>query len=134
MRRILLVLLLLHLLGACWFRGGVPPQSESADPTPLEGTFVSGPDTLFFGGERRGVHWHFAQDVPPLNAKGQGICVFFFHNEEYRYDAAESFRLRDTQGREITFLLLNGPAKADELTLFGGNWPDGKTFKKTITP
>lgn len=27
-----------------------------------------------------------------------------------------------------------GPPKADEITLFGGNWPEGKTFKKTTLP
>jgi len=129
MRSLLPFLLALLCVSACWFRGGRPPRTN--DPAPLEGTFVSGADTLFFGGEGRGIHWHFAEAPEPLNARGQGICVFLFHNEEYRHDAAETFRLRDTQGRELSFLLSNGPAKADELTLFGGSWPEGKTFRKT---
>lgn len=133
MRGILISLLLLPLVSTCWFRGG-PPKPASQTPPPLEGAFACGPDTLFFSGEGRGVYWHFAQDPPPLNARGQGIGIFLFHNEEYRYDAAETFRLRDTQGRELTFLLSRGPAKADEITLFGGNWPEGKTFKKTTLP
>ena len=130
MRPFLPCLLALLFVSACWFRGGIPPRSGSDVPAPLEGTFVSGADTLFFGGEGRGIHWHFAQDAPPLKAKGQGICIFLFHNEEYRYDAAETFRLRDTQGRELRFLLSAGRTSADELTLYGGNWPEGKTFTK----
>ena len=133
MRHPILCILLLPLLSACWFRSG-PPSPEQPAPAPLEGTFVSGPDTLFFGGEGRGLHWHFAMAPEPLGAKGQGIGVFLFHNEEYRYDAAEKFCIRDTQGREVTFLLSSGPASADKITLYGGNWPDGKTFTKTTEP
>ena len=124
---------LLLFLSACWFRN-IPPDPGSEKPAPLEGTFVSGPDTLFFSGEGRGIHWHFAEAPLPLDAKGQGICVFLFHNEEYRYDAAESFCLRDTRGRQVTFALSSGPATEKSMTLYGGNWPDGKTFIKNEKP
>ena len=129
MRRCLLFSALLLLVCACR-SGSLPPRLSSEKPAPLEGTFVSDADTLFFGGEGRGIHWQFAEAPQPLEAKGQGICVFLFHNEEYRYDAAESFVLRDTQGRQVTFLLSSGPASEQSITLYGGNWPDGKTFTK----
>ena len=69
----------------------------------------------------------WAKDVAPSTELRK-----WFAHEEGRFDEfAETFRLRDTQGRELSFLLSNGPAKADELTLFGGSWPEGKTFRKT---
>ena len=131
MRHFPVLFLALILLSACWFRSSRPPRPAAPEPEPLEGTFVCGVDTLYFGGEKRGITWHFEQAPSPLQEKGQGIYVFLFHNEEYRYDAAETFRLRDTQGREHNFLLSSGPASASSLTLYDDYWPKGRTFTKT---
>lgn len=129
MKRFLFSVLTLVLTSACGFRS-TPPKLSEEKPEPLEGTFVCGSDTLCFGGEKRGITWHFSQAPSPLENRGQGICVFLFHNEEYRYDAAETLRLRDTQGREHSFLLLSGPASATQLTLHDDYWPQGRTFHK----
>lgn len=120
MRHFPVLFLALILLSACWFRSSRPPRPAAPEPEPLEGTFVCGADTLYFGGEKRGITWHFEQAPSPLQEKGQGI-----------YDAAETFRLRDTQGREHNFLLSSGPASASSLTLYDDYWPKGRTFTKT---
>lgn len=133
MRRQLFYFLTLVLASACGCFSS-PPGPDTEKPDPLEGVFVCDKDTLRFGGEGRGITWHFSKAPSPLENKGQGIYVFLFHNEEYRYDAAETFRLRDTQGREHTFLLSSGSASADKLTLHDEYWPDGKTFIKTTQP
>lgn len=132
MKRLFFFVLTLVLTSACGFRS-TPPKLSEEEPEPLEGTFVCGSDTLRFG-EERGITWHFSQAPSPLENRGQGICVFLFHNEEYRYDAAETLRLRDTQGREHTFLLSSGPASAEKMTLHDDYWPKGRTFIKTDQP
>ncbi len=71
----------------------LPPDPGTPVPSPHNGMFVCGADTLIFNGDGKTVSWHFAQAIPDIGAEGQGEYVFLFGHGKCRYDVAETFRI-----------------------------------------
>ena len=120
MKRYLLILLFLAgSLTSCRIVHDGPPDPGTPEPAPHEGVFACGLDSLFFNGDGRTIRWHFSQDVPDIGREGQGQYVFLFHNERWRYDAAEKFRIiaGPDLTRYHTFLMPDGPAAPGSITL-----------------
>lgn len=76
------------LLNSCIY--GVPPQLNTPEPSPHDGVFVSGEDTLFFNGDGKTVSWHFSDSLPELGVQGTGEYYFTFHHGLIRYDGADA--------------------------------------------
>ena len=104
-------------LGSCAFSNR-PPDPGTPWPAAHEGTFVSGTDILRFNGDGKGISWEFTTSVSPLPAKGAGTYVFLFHNESWRYDAAEKIRITPADNTDAsTVFVLSRPASSTAITL-----------------
>lgn len=101
-------LYLILLLCAALFLGGcvtdLPPDDGTPAPPPFSGTFVyfaeeknSDHDTFTFNGDGRTIWLDLSEELAAKiglpSGKQTGTYVFLFHNEEYRYDKAEYFRI-----------------------------------------
>ena len=73
-----------------------PPSLKTPAPPPLNGVFVNGKDTLWMNGDGKTIRWHFENALPKIGQSGRGEYVFLFSHGQYRYDAAENFRIIDT--------------------------------------
>ena len=84
------------LLSAC--AGEKPPEDSSPAPAALSGVFVSESGTLRFNGDGRSIAAEITDDFAAATGlpagKSEGTYVFLFRNEEWRYDKAETFRIR----------------------------------------
>ena len=96
-----------------------PPDPGTPIPEPHDGVFVCDRDTLWFNGDGLTVTWHFSQPVPDIGAAGAGQYVFLFSKGAWRYDAAETFRLIDTDHRNAsqTFRLAE-PASDSQISFY----------------
>ena len=73
-----------------------PPSLNTPEPSPHNGVFVNGKDTLWMNGDGKTIRWHFEKALPEIGQSGRGEYVFLFGHGKYRYDAAETFRIIDT--------------------------------------
>ncbi len=73
-----------------------PPSLKTPEPSPHNGVFVNGKDTLWMNGDGKTIRWHFEKALPEIGQSGRGEYVFLFGHGKYRYDAAEAFRIIDT--------------------------------------
>ena len=84
---LLLLLTVTLLLGACGGKDD-PPSSNTPAPKARDGVYYSQYGTMTFNGDGRSVTLR-VNGLP----EGEGSYVYLFHNEEWRYDQAEKFRL-----------------------------------------
>lgn len=111
----------------------LPPDPGTPWPEPHAGTFVSGVDTLFFKGDGVTLSWHFADEIPGIGKQGTGTYVFMFGPGEWRYDRAETLRVRTDDQQEATFhLSVSERATKSSITLIRHDLPQSPsaTFKK----
>ncbi len=94
---LLLTAMLLSVLLAGCFSDDSPPDDGTPSPPKLSGIFSSEYGTLEFNGDGRSIkvqiNDEFAKQSGLPAGQSEGIYVFLFHNEEYRYDKAEYFRI-----------------------------------------
>ena len=93
---VLTAVLLSVLLAGC-FSDDSPPDDGTPAPSKLNGVFSSEYGTLEFNGDGRSIKVQINEEFAKLSGlpagKSEGTYVFLFHNEEYRYDKAEYFRI-----------------------------------------
>ncbi len=74
-----------------------PPDPGTPEPEKLNGTFESEYGTLTFNGDGRSISFDLADDFAEAiglpQSSGEGTYVFIFGHGEWRYDAAETFRI-----------------------------------------
>lgn len=84
------------LLAACG-GGDAPPDDGSPEPPALAGVYSCVYGSLTFNGDGRSVAMDFTGEFAALSGlpsdQSEGTYVFLFHNEEWRYDKAEYFRV-----------------------------------------
>ena len=73
-----------------------PPSLNTPEPSPHNGVFVNGKDTLWMNGDGKTIRWHFEKALPEIGQSGRAEYVFLFGHGKCRYDAAETFRIIDT--------------------------------------
>ena len=97
-----------------------PPKLNTPAPPPHNGVFVNGKDTLWMYGDGKTIRWHFDKAVPKIGRSGKGEYVFIFFNGQYRYDAAEYFRIIDTAhgNAQYQFSTIPGEATPEGFTIF----------------
>ena len=117
--------LTLILLLAAFGGNDAPPDDGTPPPSPLEGTFTSEYGTMTFDGDGKSVTLDLNEGLATLSGlpsgKSEVSYVFLFHNEEWRYDKAEYFRvmldgesfqfrnaLGETDENAVSFYLDNG--------------------------
>ncbi len=112
MKNILSALFILFAFSACFYYDG-PPKTDhlGPEPSPHNGIFVSGADTLFFNGDGKTIRWSFSTPIDSMTATGQGSYVFKFHHGKFRYDASERFGIYD--GRK-SHDFMTGPSMNSE--------------------
>ena len=96
-----------------------PPMLSTPEPTPHNGVFVNGKDTLWMNGDGKSIRWHFENTLPAIGQSGKGEYVFMFSHGKYRYDAAEYFRIINTA---------NGNAHYQFNLVLGESTPEGFTL------
>ena len=88
--------LLMTLLAACQGRD-LPPAAGAPEPPALTGKYALEYGTMTFNGDGRSVTLDLREEFAALSGlpsgKNEGSYVFLFHNEEWRFDRAEYFRL-----------------------------------------
>lgn len=74
-----------------------PPLSDTPEPDPLNGVFVSEYGTLTFNGDGESVTFELSDELAAAASlpvgKTEGVYVFLFRHSLWRYDTAEGFRL-----------------------------------------
>ena len=89
-----LLLIALLLVGCA---KDLPPDDGTPAPKALDGTFLSTQGILVFNGDGRSIRFQLTEEFSELtglpSGEQEGTYVFLFHNEEYRYDKAEYFRI-----------------------------------------
>lgn len=126
----IVLILLLSFTVACG--SNTPPDGGTAAPNPYRGTFVSSYGTMIFNGDGESITFDLVPDMATTvglpSGKTKGTYVFLFHNAEWRYDKAESFRITVgdvsydfnnvfTLTNENTVAVLS-PMNAEEVILF----------------
>ena len=97
------VLAALSFLSACG-KKDLPPDPGTPEPEPHEGVFVSAFGTMTFPGDGESIEIDFlpelAEAVGLSAGKQSGTYVFLFGHGEWRYDAADRFRVtvKDASG------------------------------------
>ena len=90
----ILLLLLIFLASSCGRE--LPPDNGTPAPAALDGVFTSEAGSLTFNGDGRTVildlDADFAQKAGLPAGWNEGVFVFLFRNEEWRYDLAETVR------------------------------------------
>lgn len=128
--QIILLAAAMLCLGACAFSNR-PPDPGTPTPAAHDGVFAAGEDSFQFNGDGKSISWQFAQPFPPLPAQGSGTYVFLFHNESWRYDAAEKLRIIPAGDVDASAtLVLNKPATETTIEIL----VDGKTLSFTKQP
>ena len=134
-KKLLITLCVLSTLVSCRLHDG-PPKTDHLGPVPSphDGVFVCGSDTLFFNGDGKTVRWSFSKPYESLAAQGEGSYVFLLYNGSYRYDAAEEFSIYDGQ-KSHKFMTLVGSNNEDQVAFYtveGENNKDvqNRFFKK----
>ncbi len=107
LKNILLFAIFAFILFALYSCGeDLPPDDGTPEPPTLNGTFVCGDSKLIFNGDGRSVTTEISADFSERSGLPSGISkgtyVFLFHNGEWRYDKAESFRIT-AGGDSVTF-------------------------------
>ena len=92
-----LLLCLFILLGICACTQERPPEDGTPEPAALDGTFSGEYGSLSFNGDGTTVTLDLAaagaEALALPNGKTAANYVFLFHNEQWRYDKAETFRI-----------------------------------------
>ena len=127
MRRIVFFIVLMCAVAGCGTHINLPPDPGTPWPAAHNGTFTCGDNSFVFNGDGKSVSWHFAQAVESLATEGEGIYVFQFGNEEWRYDAAEKFKVIPSGGKAVTFIM-SRPATEDTIYLLLEG--EERSFKK----
>ena len=124
---IFLILMILYFLASI-LEGckniNLPPDPGTPEPSPHEGVFVSGNDTLFFNGDGKTVSWHFAH-----SGSGSGTYTFIFGHGPSRYDVAEKLVISDTNNKDSRTFLLKKPAADSLIQIQGEPAADFKKLK-----
>ena len=89
-----------------------PPSLNTPEPSPHNGVFVNGKDTLWMNGDGKTIRWHFEKALPEIGQSGRGEYVFLFGHGKYRYDAAEVFRIIDTAHNNASHQFRTAPGTA----------------------
>ena len=63
-----------------------PPSLNTPEPSPHNGVFVNGKDTLWMNGDGKTIRWHFEKALPEIGQSGRGEYVFLFGHGKYRYE------------------------------------------------
>lgn len=92
-----LLLCLFILLGLCACTKDKPPEDGAPEPAALNGTFLGEYGSLSFNGDGTTVTLDLTASGAEALALPYGETaanyVFLFHNEQWRYDKAETFRI-----------------------------------------
>ena len=126
----------LLLLSSCLGVGrDKPPDNGTPPPSELSGTFTAEDGSTLTFGESHGVTLDFTEELAGKTGfpagESAGTYVFLFHNEEWRYDLAEYFRI--TVG-DLTVNFMNRPGETGE-TVIAFTFPDtGETFRFEKNP
>ena len=113
-----LIALMLSLCLASCSVSNRPPDPGTPWPAAHDGVFASGADILRFNGDGKSISWQFAAPASTLPAQGAGTYAFLFHNENWRYDAAEKIRITPADNPNTsTVFTLSNPATATTITL-----------------
>lgn len=94
---------LLLSCASCRFNTNNPPKSDDPWPTPHNGVFVSGSDTLKFNGDGETISWHFFEGMDSIGLQGDGTYAFLFNGALWRYDAAERLDIFSKEGQQLSF-------------------------------
>lgn len=94
---LMIVMLLMTAFLAGCFADDSPPNDGTPAPPAHNGVFSSNYGTMTFSGDGKTVtidfNEEFAEKVGVPAGKTECNYVFLFHNEKYRYDKAEYFRI-----------------------------------------
>lgn len=75
----------------------VPPSTDTPEPVALNGIYESELGSFEFSGDGKTVVVHISEEMAKKTEMPEGDIeaqyVFLFHNEAYRYDKAEYFRI-----------------------------------------
>lgn len=84
-------------------------------------------------GDGKTIRWHFEKVVPEIGQSGKGEYVFIYFHGKYRYDAAEYFRIINTDNGNANyqFNIVPGEATPDGFTIIRNDLDHKKQhFKK----
>ena len=124
---LLLCLCLMACLAACSCSDDRPPQTDTPAPANHSGTFLSEYGSLTFNGDgqtitvKAGAAFAAASGLPA--GENTGTYVFLFHNEQWRYDQAETLRIT-IDGKAYAFQNEVGGTDPDMIAFI---LPDGST-------
>ncbi len=84
-----------------------PPESDTPDPPPHDGVFVSDYGALTFNGDGESVTIAFTHELSAAvgfpDGELEGTYAFLFHHGLFRYDKAEQFALY-IEGADYSFV------------------------------
>ena len=124
-------LCIVFVCSAC--AGDLPPSDGTPAPAALDGVFTSKYGTLTFDGDGRSIEIDASEELSEKSGlpsgESKGTYVFLFHNEEWRYDKAETLRIT-VDGVDYTFQNAVGTTNSKTLVFY---LPDGSmiSFDKT---
>lgn len=94
---LLAAVLLLSVLFVSCSASDLPPSDGTPQPAAHDGVFTSEYGSFTFNGDGRSIVIDISDNLSDMSGLPSGIhegsYVFLFHNEEWRYDKAEYFRI-----------------------------------------
>lgn len=117
---LLLYLLFLVLLATGCGGKDNPPEADTPEPAPLQGTYTGDYGNLVFNGDGRTIVLNlteeFAQATGLPAGESEGEFVFLFQHGEWRYDLAETMEIT-VDGTTVSLQNVHGSTDESQIVL-----------------